>query len=163
MSLQKARDSLGSLRSQHKSIKNCSCKNLKGSSLHHLHLHQHHLRQQLVDTILGKREKEQQVQIHQYPYQVHNMLFLAQVGKIHQFLNQIQIEKKSTPQCNSKTKGGNSPIPVQLDSVPPGMRALQLQFKKDGTLPRNPTDYFNFVVDTCWRANTPVLTSSFRI
>ena len=34
------------------------------------------------------------------------------------------------------------------------MLALQLL---DGTLPTNPTDYFNFVVDTCWRAYTPVL------
>ena len=25
-------------------------------------------------------------------------------------------------------------------------------------MPTNPTDYFNFVVDTCWRANAPVLT-----
>ena len=46
------------------------------------------------------------------------------------------------------TREGNSPIPVPLDSVPPGLRALQLQVKKNGTLPTNPTDYFNFAVDT---------------
>ena len=44
-----------------------------------------------------------------------------------------------------------------------GMLALQLRIKKDGTLPTNPTDYFNFVVDTCWRANTHRFgRSSFR-
>ena len=37
------------------------------------------------------------------------------------------------------------------------MLALQLRVKKNGNLPTNPTDFFNFVVDTCWRANTPVL------
>ena len=41
--------------------------------------------------------------------------------------------------------------------MPPAMQAMQLQVKKDGTLPTNPTDYFNF--DTCWRANTLVLTT----
>ena len=30
--------------------------------------------------------------------------------------------------------------------------------KKDGTLPPNPMEYFKFVVDICWRANTLVLT-----
>ena len=38
------------------------------------------------------------------------------------------------------------------------MLALRLQVKKDGTLPINQTDYFNFVLDTWWRANTLVLT-----
>ena len=85
MSLPKAKDSLGSLRS-HKSVKNCSCKNLKSAS-------SHHLLQQLVDATLGIREKEQQMQIHQYQYQVHNMRFQAQVRKIHQYQYQIQIEK----------------------------------------------------------------------
>ena len=55
------------------------------------------------------------------------------------------------------TREGNSPIPVPLDSVPPGILALQLLVKKNGTQPTNPTDYFNFVADTCWRANTLVL------
>ena len=59
----------------------------------------------------------------------------------------------------SSTREGNSPIPVPFDSVLPAMRALQLQVKNDGTLPTNPTDYFNFVVDTCWRASAPVLTT----
>ena len=83
-----AKESLGSLRSQHKRVKNYSCKKSKGASLHHLHLRQHHLRKQLVDA--GIREKK----IHQYPYQVHNMRFQAQVKKIHQYPNQLQIEKK---------------------------------------------------------------------
>ena len=56
MSLPKAKDSLGSLRSQHKSIKNCFCKKLKGTSLHHLHLRHHHLSKQLVDADI--REKK---------------------------------------------------------------------------------------------------------
>ena len=51
--------------------------------------------QQLVDSTLDIREMEQQVQIHQYLYQVHNMWFQAQVSlrKIHQYPYQIQIEK----------------------------------------------------------------------
>ena len=56
------------------------------------------------------------------------------------------------------TREGSSPTPVPLDSVPSGMRALQLRVKNEGHVPTNPTDYFNFVVDTCWRANAPVLT-----
>ena len=55
------------------------------------------------------------------------------------------------------TREGNSPIPLPLDLVPPGILALQLLVKNNGTLPTNPTDYFNFVADTCWRANTLVL------
>ena len=56
------------------------------------------------------------------------------------------------------TREGNSPIQVPLDSLP-AMLALQLQVQKDGTLPTNPTNYFNSVVDKCWRANAPVLTT----
>ena len=71
MSLPKAKDSLGSLWSQHKSVKNCSCKYLKSAS-------SHHLRQQLVGATLGIGEKEQQVpaqvrKIHQYPYQIQSV------------------------------------------------------------------------------------------
>ena len=36
---------------------------------------------------------------------------------------------------------------------------MLLQIKRDGTLPTDPTEYFNFVVDRYWRANTPVLTT----
>ena len=68
-------------------------------------------------------------------------------------------EKNVIQRCSSKHEG-NSSIPVLMYSVPPGMRALQLRVKKDGTLPTNPTDYFNIIVDTCWRANTRVLTGS---
>ena len=77
MSLPKDKDFLGSWRSQHKSVKTCSCKNLKGASMRRLHLRQHrdHLRPQQADDTLGIREKEQQVQIHQYPYQVHKDAF----------------------------------------------------------------------------------------
>ena len=64
----------------------------------------------------------------------------------------LQIEKKMRYRVAvPRTREENSPIPVPLDSKPPAMRALQLRVKKDGTLPTNPTDHFNFVVDTCWR------------
>ena len=101
MSLQKAKDSRHSGLSWELKVAAQECQKLflqelEGhlrASLHHLHLCQHHLRQQLVDDTLGIREKEQQVQIHQYPYQVHNMRFQAQVRKIHQYPNQIQKKK----------------------------------------------------------------------
>ena len=48
-----------------------------------------------------------------------------------------------------RTRNRNSPILVPLDSMQPAVRALQLRVEKDGTLPTNPTEYFNFVVDTC--------------
>ena len=63
---------------------NCYCKKLKETLLHHSP-------QQVME---GIREKEQQVQIHQYPYQVHKMRFQAHVRKIHQYPNQNQIEIK---------------------------------------------------------------------
>ena len=84
----------------------------------------------------------------------------------------LQIEKKCcskhkrgkftntcTKQKKKSTREGNAPIPVPLDPVQPAMRALQLRVKKDGTLPTNPTYYFKFAVDTCWRANAQVSTT----
>ena len=145
MSLPKAKDPMGSLRSQHKSVKNCSCKKLKSAS-------SHHSRQQLVDATLGRREKEQQV---------HGSAILAilliQTREFQVIANRKKLRYRDAV---PRTREGNSPIPVPSDSVPPAsaMRGLHLRVKKDGTLPTNPTDYFNFVVDTCWKASAPVLT-----
>ena len=114
MSLPKAKDYLGSLRSQHKSIKNCSCKKLKSTS-------SHHSCRQLADATLGIREKEQQVhnmlfqaqerKIRQYPYQVHNMWFQAQKRKIHQYQYQVHNMLFQLP----STREENSPISVPLN------------------------------------------------
>ena len=52
-----------------------------------------------------------------------------------------------------RIREGNSSISIPLDSVPPAVLALHLPTKKNGTLPANPTEYFN----TCLRANTLVL------
>ena len=43
-----------------------------------------------------------------------HMLFQAQVRKIHQYPNQIQIEKNAILHFSSSTRGGNSPIPLHL-------------------------------------------------
>ena len=88
--------------------------------------------------------------------------FQAQEREIHQNVNQIEKFMQYSVAVPS-TREENSPIPdpillpVRLDSMQLAMLALQLRVKKNGNLPTNPTDFFNFVVDTCWRANTPVL------
>ena len=84
----KAKDCLGSFRSQHKSVKNCSCKKLKQASLHHPH-------QQVVDAILGRRENKPAIlliQISRCLQIEKKMLFQAQESEIHQYT--YQIEKK---------------------------------------------------------------------
>ena len=45
------------------------------------------------------------------------------------------------------TREGNSPVQVPLGAVQLAMLALHLGVRKDGPLPANPTEYFNFVVD----------------
>ena len=79
-----------SLRSQHRSVKNCSCKKSKSASLHNVH-------QQLVDAALGWRKKEKEV---------HRSTILAIL------LVQIFRRCKSTvkasaiPRCSSENKRG---------------------------------------------------------
>ena len=93
LSLTNAKDFLGSLRSQHKSVKNCSCKKLKNTSSHHSH-------QQVVDATLSRRGNEQEV---------HRSAILAIL--LIQISRYLQIEKKKRFQLPS-TKEGNSPRTV---------------------------------------------------
>ena len=75
---------------------------------------------------MGRRENKQEV---------HRTAILAIL--LIQICRCLQIKKNAVP----STREGNSPIQVPLDFVPPAMLVLQLQVKKDGTLPTNPTDY----------------------
>ena len=77
---------------------------------------------------MGRRENKQEV---------HRTAILAIL--LIQICRCLQIKKNAVP----STREGNSSIQVQLDFAPPAMLALQLQvnLKKDGNLPTNPTDY----------------------
>ena len=69
--------------------------------------------------------------------------------------------KNVIQRCSSKNKRGKFTKTGTIGLCASCPASLAPTSQKDGTLPTNPTEYFNlnFVVDTCWRANTPVLTT----
>ena len=63
------------------------------------------------------------------------------------------------PRSSSKSKRGKFTNTGTIGLRAACHASLAPTNKTKWTLPTNPTEYFNVVVDTCWRANALVLTT----